>query len=56
MRLYAFAFFCDDSQMTWIIVNIWGKYVYLLSLSCLKKNIVWFLNNKIDILPIAGSL
>ena len=25
---YAFAFFCDDSQMTCIIVNIWGKNVY----------------------------
>ena len=51
MRLH---FFCDDSQMTWIIVNIWVKYVYLLSLSCLKKYYV-FLNYKIDILPIAGS-
>ena len=32
----------DDSQMTWIIVNIWVKYVYLLSLSCLKKYYVFF--------------
>ena len=48
-------FFCDDSQMTWIIVNISVKYVYLLGLSCLKKYYM-FLNNQIDILPIAGSL
>ena len=34
--------FCDDSQMTWIIVYICVKYVYLLSLSCLKKYYVFF--------------
>ena len=34
--------FLYDSQMTWIIVNIWVKYVYLLSLSCLKKYYVFF--------------
>ena len=39
----------DDPQMNWIIVNIWVKYVYLMSPSCLK-NIMCFLNNKIDIL------
>ena len=34
--------FGDDSQMTWIIVNICIKYVYLLSISCLKKYYVFF--------------